>query len=190
LSLHVNVEVLAADAPLEFIGSAFGDRLAMVNHDDAVGKLVCFFEVLRGEQHGGAALHAVANDLPQFAAATWVEPGSGLVEEEHRRVGNKCAGQVDAPAHTAGERLQGSVSGFGKSKALDQCVGSTACLAALHAIQAADHFQVLGCREVLIDCGVLARQADAGAHALRVSKHIDAGNCGRAFGGLDQGGED
>ena len=41
------------------------------------------------------------DDRPQVLAALGVEPGGGLVEEEHRRAGHQGGGQVEAPAHAA-----------------------------------------------------------------------------------------
>src|SRR6266545_2346353 len=55
--------------------------------------------------------------------------------------------------------------------------------------QAADHLDVLPAGEDLVDGGGLARQADAGAHAIGVGADVDARDAGAAGVGLEQGGE-
>jgi hypothetical protein len=62
-----------------------GDDAAAVDDHDVVRELVGLFEVLGGEQQRGALRDQPTQHVPQIDAAARVQPGSGLVEEEHRR---------------------------------------------------------------------------------------------------------
>src|SRR5690606_32086936 len=73
-----NVDPFAADLRLQLVGRALGDGRAGVDHHDVVGELLGLFEVLRGEQQGGAAADEIGDDAPQFVAAARVEAGGGL----------------------------------------------------------------------------------------------------------------
>src|SRR5438552_5877588 len=53
---------IAAQARLELVGRAFGDEQTVIDHDDTVGELVGFFEILSREQHGCALVHQFANE--------------------------------------------------------------------------------------------------------------------------------
>jgi hypothetical protein len=57
----------------------------MVDDGDAVGELIGLLQVLRRQHDGRAVGVQPADLLPQRDAAHRVEPGRGLVEEEHRR---------------------------------------------------------------------------------------------------------
>ena len=55
--------------------------------------------------------------------------------------------------------------------------------------QLADQGEVLAPGEVLVDRGVLAGEADAPPHPLRILAHVDAEHAGGAAVGLEQRGE-
>ena len=57
-------------------------------------------------------------------------------------------------------------------------------------VEAADHLEVLEAGEVLVDGGVLAREADAGAQRRRFVDHVEPGDARAARVRLEQGGED
>jgi hypothetical protein len=71
----------------------------VVDDGDPVGELVGLLQVLGGQQHGGTALDQVADQRPQVAAAGRVQPGGGLVQEQHLGPADQAGGQVEAPAH-------------------------------------------------------------------------------------------
>ena len=75
-------------------------------------------------------------------------------------------------------------------EALQQLVGAALRLAAGHVVQLAHHLQVLEAGEVLVDGGVLPRQADLRAERRGVLHHVQADDAGGAAVGLEQRGED
>ena len=81
---HAGFEHIAADLVLERVGSSLRDRGAFVDHDDAISEMIGLFQVLRCEQDGGASVSELANEVPEFVAASGVQPGGGLVEDQDR----------------------------------------------------------------------------------------------------------
>ena len=55
-------DVSAGDEPLELLGGALGDDLAVVEHGDAVGEFVGLVQVLGGEEDGDAVGDELADD--------------------------------------------------------------------------------------------------------------------------------
>ncbi|BDZ59185.1 hypothetical protein GCM10025872_28420 [Barrientosiimonas endolithica] len=184
-----DVQPRAAHLVLELVGRALGDDLALVDHDDVVGQPVGLLEVLRGEQHGGAAAHQVGDDVPHVAAAARVEAGGRLVEEDHRRVGDQRAREVEPAPHAAGVGLGGAVGRVLEAELREQLAG--ACLRGRprQVIEPRDHLEVLEAAEVLVDRGVLPADADAPAHLAGLAHDVGPGHGRVARVGLDQGGE-
>ena len=112
----------------------------------------------------------LGDDVPQARPGPWVQTGRGLVEEQHRRAGDQRAGQVEPASHASGVALHRAVARLRQVEALQQLAG--ALLGALDAqvVEAADHLQVLGAGEVVVDGGVLAGRPDVGAQPARVAR--------------------
>ena len=108
---------------LELVGRAGGDGAAVVEHDDVVGQAVGLLEVLRREDQRGALADELAQHLPEVLAAARVEARRRLVEEQHAGRGHQAGGEVEPPAHAAGERLDQPVGGVGQPEPLEQLVG-------------------------------------------------------------------
>ena len=131
---------------LELRGRSGGDDLALVDDDDVVGQVVGLLEVLRGEQKGRALADQPAQHLPQLGAAAGVEPGGGLVEEQHRRGGDEADREVEAATHAAGVLLGDPVGGLGEREPLEQLVGAGADVVLGQPVQPADEPEVLAGR--------------------------------------------
>jgi hypothetical protein len=189
-ALELDVEPLAADLVLQLVRGAGGDHLAVVDHHDAVGEAVGLVEVLGGEQHRGAGQHARLDRLPHADAGARVEPGSRLVQEQHRRAGDERGREVEPPAHAARVRLGRALGGVGELEALEQLIGARARLGLAEVVQPSDHLQVLEAGQVLVHGRVLARKADMGAQRRGLSHDVEAGDAGAAPVGLEQRGQD
>ena len=126
-----DVDAVGADLRLQLGRRAVRDGPAVVEHDDVVGELVGLLEVLRREDDRGAVAHEVAQHVPQVVAAARVEPGGRLVEEQHLGRGDEARGEVEPPAHAAGERLHQLRRRVGEVEPLEQLVGAPARASAL-----------------------------------------------------------
>ncbi len=74
---------------LDLGGRAVRDDPAVAHQDDPVGVEVGLLEVVRGEQHGAAALRVPADGRPEVPASLDVHPGGRLVEDQQLRVGQQ-----------------------------------------------------------------------------------------------------
>ena len=113
-------DALAADGGLQLVGGALGDDAAVVDDRDGVGEAVGLFQVLRREEHRRAAADEGLDDVPQGESTARVEARRGLVEEEHGRVDDEGAREVDAPPHAAREALDDAVLRLDEVEQLDE----------------------------------------------------------------------
>ena len=60
-----------------------------------IGQRVGFFQILGGQQHGGAGPGEVPHRVPQHEAALRVQAGGGLIEEQHLRLVQQRRGHVE-----------------------------------------------------------------------------------------------
>src|ERR1700743_2810413 len=78
----------------------------MIDDGDAVAETVCFFHVMRGEQHGEMTRRLqVVEHLPDGNAAYWIEARCRFIEEEDFGIVNETARDLQTTAHATGERL-------------------------------------------------------------------------------------
>ena len=168
-----NPEVITADPALELVGRALGDHLAMIDDDDPGGEAIGLIEVLRGEQHGGAVLLELLDQIPHRQAAARVESGCRLVEEQHRRAGDQAHCDVEPPAHAARVALDDPVGGVDQLEPLEQRPCALDDVAARQVEQSRHMLHVLAAGQSFVDRRVLAREADARAHLVRVGNDVD-----------------
>jgi hypothetical protein len=190
LILERDLDPFPADAALELVGVALGDHHPVVDDRDVVGEPVGLVQVLGGEQDGGSGGNAVLDHLPEAQPAAGVEAGRGLVEEDHGRAGDERGGQVQAAAHASGVGLDRSVGGVQQVEALEEVRGSRLRLALGQVVEASDHDEVLGARQVLVDRRVLAGEADPRPQRSRVVDHVETGDPGATAVGREERGQD
>ena len=123
-------------------------------------------------------------------AAARVQARRRLVEEQHGRLGDQRGREVEPAAHAAGVGLRHALGGVGEVEALEQLAGARGGGAAAHAVEAADHHEVLDAGQVLVDGGVLAGEADPGAQRAGVADDVEPGDAGAARVGLEERRED
>ena len=155
----------------------------------AVRKAIGLVEVLRGQQHGRPLRHQLLDHVPQREPAAGVKARGGLVEEQDGRLGDERRGEVEPAPHPAGVGLDGTARRVDQVEALEQRLAARPCLAARHAVEPADHRQVLEPRQVLVDGRVLAGESDLLAQLGRVADHVEAGDGSRSAVRLEQRGE-
>ena len=185
-----DLDALPADLGLELVRGAPGDGPAVVDHHDVIRQAVSFLQVLGGEQQRRARLHQLDDDVPHVGPAPRVEPGGGLVEEQHRRLGDQRAGKIQTAAHATRVGLHRPVARFPEVEPLQQFPSPLPCQSPAQPVQPAHHVEVFVAGEVLVDCGVLARQADAGPDRARVGADVDPGHLRGPAVGFQQCGQD
>ena len=150
----------AGNPPLQLVGGAFGDDPAVVEDRDPIRELVGLVEVLGGEEDGDAAAGELADVVPHLPAAARVEPGRGLVEEDHPRRADQCHGQVEPAAHPARVRRDRPGGSVDEVEPVEQLADACAACRAAEMIQVGHQLQVLLAGQQLVHRRELAGDAD------------------------------
>ena len=167
-----------------------GDDLAVVDDRDRVGQLVGLLEVLGRQEERHALADEAPDDVPHPEPAARVETGRRLVEDEQPRPPDQGAGEVQPPPHPARVGLDDPVAGIDQLELLEQLVGALLRLGRGQLVQPAEQPEVLAAGQVLVDRGVLARQADDPPDRVRLADDVEAGDRGSAGIGLEEGRQD
>ena len=102
-----------------------------------------------------------ADDVPQLPPAAGVEPGRRLVEEEHLGCDDEAEREVEAPPHAAGVGADALVGGIRQIEALEQLRRARLRGGGRdEPREPAEHHEVLGAGEHVVDGGGLAGEAD------------------------------
>ena len=176
---------------LQLVGGALGDDAAGVDDHDLVGELVGLVEVLRGQQHGGAAGDERADRRPHLVAVAGVEAGGRLVEEEHRRGEDQGDGQVEPAPHAArvvldrlvGRRRPGRTARAARRPG----AGPPALVSRLSRPNSTRFWRPLRISSTAGFCPLSPMRRRTSSASAR---HVDAGDRGRAAVGAQQRGED
>src|SRR5271163_3076149 len=107
-------------APFQLIGGTFGDDTTVVEYSYTVREVVRFIEVLSREQDRDPIRDQFTDDLPHRAPAGRVEPGGGLVEEDHSRRADQGHGQVESAPHPSGVSRHGPPRGVGQIEPVEK----------------------------------------------------------------------
>ena len=185
--LHLQRRV--ADRGFQLIGRALGDLAAPVDHRDPPGELIRLVQVLGGEQDRAALGDQAADGVPHLPAGARVQARGRLVQKDQRRPGDQARGEVQAPAHAAGELRDRLVRRLLQIELRQQPLGGGAGVGRPQALQPAEHPQVLGGGQVLVNRRVLAGDADQLTDAVRFAGHVHAEYPGLPVVDGQQGGE-
>ena len=119
-SLTADDDRVGRHPPLELLGRAVGDDLAVVHDHHAVAQRVRLLEVVRREEDGRAAFAQHADLVPQVRSVLRVEARGRLVEEEHVGLVDDAERDVETPALTARVRVDAAVGELGEVEHVDQ----------------------------------------------------------------------
>ena len=134
-------------------------------HDaDAVAEALGLVEVVRGEQHGRAEAGAQSgDDVDQLVADARVEPDGRLVEEQHPRLGEERAGDLEPPALAAAVGRDRTVEEVGQVEAVGELVDAPARVVGGDAPEAGVDLEVAAAGERPVDDRVLEHDRAVGA---------------------------
>jgi hypothetical protein len=80
-----------------------GQKQRRVQDGYPVAEPLGFLQPVGGEEDGHAALAQRGDELVYLTGRDRVEPGGGLVEEQHRRVVQQCPGECDPLTQALGQ---------------------------------------------------------------------------------------
>src|SRR6185503_16861648 len=136
---------------------------------DAVAERVRLEHVVRRQEHGLARLLQAEDRLPELTRADGVDADRRLVEEDHRRVVQEPAGDVQPLAHAARVALDPLLLAALEPDELEQLLDPRPLAARLDAVELREVAQVVERREALVEAPVAAEHvADALPHPARV----------------------
>ena len=188
---QLDLDGVAAQLALELVRAALGHDPAVVDDGQPAGQAVGLLQVVGGEQDGEPLRAGQVGDLgPHVGPDLRVEPGGGLVQEQHPRPVDQAHGDVEAPLHPAGVAAADPVGRLGQAEALQQLPHPAPQPGAAQAVHLPLEGEVLPPGGLQVDPGPLGDQADGPAHPLGAGQHVDAGHAGLAAVGAGQGGED
>lgn len=183
-------DAVAGQIGLQFPGGVVGDHPAVVDHHHSPGPEVRLLQVVGGEDDRGAELLVQPQHvLPDPGTAVRVEPGGGLVEEEHFRLVDQGHGDVQAAAlatREGADRPLGQALQFERGH---QVLRPGSGLRTGETVGAALGGQFVDDPEVAAGAVALAEVADAVTDAARVGQHVVAGDDGGARGRREESGQ-
>ncbi len=145
---------------------------------------------LRGEEDRDPARHELADAVPHRPAAARVQPGGGLVEEDHPRGADEGHGQIEPAAHPARVGRHRLVRRVGKAEPLEQLADPRPPGAAAEMVEVGHQAHVLHARQQLVQRGELSGDPDRGPHRVRIVHHVVTRHAHLTGVRGDQGGED
>jgi hypothetical protein len=180
----------AGNGALQIVRCSLGDDAAAVEDGDPAGQRISFLQVLRGEEDRHPVLDKLADDAPQVAAASRVEPGRWFVQEDQPRTPDQRHREVEAPAHATGvgrRRLARSVDEAERRQEL-----GCAPLAVVPAqvVKVGHQAEVLLAGEQGVHGGELASHADRGPDRLGLAGEVVIHDADVAAICADQRGQD
>jgi hypothetical protein len=116
------------------------------------------------------------HEVPELSAGERVDPGRGLVEEEHARLVEDGTGQREPLAQAQRQRQRLAVGEAGEAEARQQGVDAAGCRGPVQTVEAGRQAQVLADRLVAIEREALRHVPDARPHAGPLAAHVVAGH--------------
>ena len=137
---------------------------------------------MRGQDERHALLLQPEEPVPHDVTRLRIEPGRGLVEQQHVRVVHERAGDRQPALHAARKRLDFARSALVQLDELEQPVGACSYLAARQSEVAAVDDQVLAHRQLVVERVLLWNDAQAAANLRAVGDGVQVENAERPRG--------
>ena len=171
-------------------GGGVGNDVPLVHDHDAFSVLVCLFQIVRGDENGGAVMFAQIGDVfPQVGAALRVEAGGGLVKEDELWGMHETQRYVESPPLTTGEALDGGAHAGFESQRCDQVIRTCPGCGRGHPVKGTLTDQFVADALWQAAAAVLAHIADVCAYLVWLSPCVVTTHDCLTAGGRDQGGE-
>ena len=172
---------------------ARGDGTAVVHDDDALAARLGLFQVVRGEQQGGAGAAQAFQHVVDLLAALRVHTDGGLVQQHELRLVQHAAGEVQPALHAAGELLHHAGRALGEPGPLQRPRCTFVQFLPLEPVHAPERLQVLARIQQRVERVLLWNDAQfgarlAGCEHMPEQRHRAAVQAHAAGDGADQRG--
>ena len=166
-----------------------GDPAAIEQHD-AIREPLGLLHVVRAVEDGGARPRQRRDRREDALAGLGIDADGGLVEQEDARLVQDAAGEVEPPAHAAGERRDGLSEAPLEADDLERTTDRRCGGAAGEAVHAREEPQVLRGGQSRIHRGLLRDEAEHTARGAGLGRQRMAADRGRPGVGREHGRED
>src|SRR5579872_185713 len=106
---------IAADLALQLCRRSERHEISFVHDGEPVAALRLFHQMRRHKHRNALFIAQNLQILPQVAARSGIEAGRGLIQQQDCRMVEQSLGKLDAPLHSAGERLYPLLCSIGQS---------------------------------------------------------------------------
>ena len=151
---------------------AAGDHLALVHQGDLVGEALGLLDVVGRHQDRRAARAQVVDQRPELGADLRVEADRRLVEQDQLRLVDEAAGEQEAPAHAAGELVDGVVAAVVQPREVERAVDGGGDVR--DPVEAREDREVVLDRDVDVEVVELRHDAHLGPGLLRLAGQLVA----------------
>jgi hypothetical protein len=188
--VELHVHGLALQARLQLRRGSLRHHAAPVDDRHLRRELVGLLHVVGREQDREALVGLQTADLlPHGDAHLGVEPGGGLVEEQHARPVHQADRDVEPALHPAGVGPSHAARGVGQAELLEELVDPAVEIASAHPLQVPLQLHVLPAGQVAVHAGALRHDADRAAYLARLPEHVPARHARPALVGVRERGE-
>ncbi len=190
VAVDVEQEALHVQLGQQRAHRALLDDAAVVDDRQVPAQALGFFQVVRGQDDGGAGDIDLAQDSPHIAADFDVHARGGLVEDQQARAGHHRAGDHQPPFHAAGQRAAHHLRLLPQVRALELDLGQRLGFLARHAVEAGVVDQDVERLLEQVEIDFLRHQADQAHRRAALAHQVGAEHFDLAFAEVDQGGND
>ncbi len=164
----------AIERATDRVDGAGGDQATLFEDGDARAHVRELGEDVRREEDGLPHATQLHQQIAHLDARARIEVARRLVEDEHLRIVQQRARELDALLHALGELGHQSFAQRAEIGELDDRGDRARALGDGHAIGGREKIEVLADGDALVDAGVIGHVADATTHAFGIDLDVDA----------------
>ena len=180
-ALHAELEDLAPQLGEQCDRRVERDDAACVHDRDPVAEPFRLVQVMRRQEHGHLPPRSQPGDhVEELGADPRVESHRRLVEEEHARIRDERAGDLEPPALAAAVRADGTIDELREAEYGGELVDARLRLAPVDFPEARVDVEVAPTGQRAVDDGLLEDDAAQAPSRERMLRDVEAGEPGRA----------
>src|SRR5437763_4115727 len=187
ITVDAQLDELSTEPSEERVGRIEADDATFVDDGNPVTKTLGLVEVVRREEDRHLApFPDPADQVEKLEPDAWVQADCGLVEEQHLRVRDEGAGDLESTALAAAVALDRAVRLGGQAEDVEQVVDTGWRHVLGHTPQPSVYLTVAPAREAAIDGRLLEHNGTDAAGSQGLTDDIEAGQTGGARGRPDR----
>ncbi|GDX91751.1 hypothetical protein LBMAG46_17580 [Planctomycetia bacterium] len=147
----------------DFGDVAIDDHVAFFNHSDSRTHVCQFRQDMAADDDSFAHLSESSEEISDFDAGAGVQSAGGLIQQQHLRVVQQCAGQSDALSLSAGQFVDHGIAFEGHIDKFKFFFNDFAPSLGNDAIGGGEEFEVFHDGHIVVDAEEVGHEADQSA---------------------------